>query len=126
MYKFFVHTLRYSAVVTATISCNLNFQTFPHDSHKCLFILKNWIGDTSEVVLATPNILTNDENGKEIGGKEIKMPSDDFLEYDFELKVLPATKFEDNNLSYSMVQVRILLLLVVFFCYFLQIQVFSQ
>ena len=115
MYYFFDHTLRYSAVVTVTISCNLHFQTFPHDSHKCLFILKNWIGDTSEVVLDTPDILINDEDNNEIVEDEVEFPSDDFLEYDFKLKTLPATTYLDNNFPYSMVQVRVLLLLMAFF-----------
>ena len=99
------HMVRYSVVVTATISCKMNFQRFPYDSHKCIFILKSWLGDTGEVVLTTPKILTNDEDGNEIGGEELNMTNDGTLEYNFILKPLPATFFVDNSHSFSKVMV---------------------
>ena len=84
----------------------MNFQSFPFDSHECVLDLKNWIGETYRVILNSPKILTNDENGNEIAGKKLTILSNTELDYNFYFETLPTSVFVDDSLKYSMAQVK--------------------
>ena len=84
----------------------MNFQSFPFDTHECILDLKNWIGETYRVILNSPKILTNDKNGNEITGKQLKIPRNTELDYDFDIQTLPTSIFVDDSLKYSMAQVK--------------------
>ena len=99
--------VHYATVMTTTISCPMNFETFPFDTHECTMDLKNWIGKNSRVELNTPIILTNDENDNEIGGKDFELGVRSGMNYDFFFKALPPTTFVDDGHQYSMVQIKI-------------------
>ena len=101
------HMIRYAVILTTTISCNLNFQTFPFDSHECNLQLKNWIGASYRLVLNSPKIFKSNENGQEIGGTEVEMNNLDRLDYNFHFKALNSTVFVNAATEYSMAQIRI-------------------
>ena len=101
--------LHYSEIFSAQISCELNFQTFPFDSHECILELKNWIGavfsETTGVRLNSPRIFTVNENGQEIGGKKFdKSPSR--MKFHFSFESLESTTFPVNGYAYSMAKIR--------------------
>ena len=48
-YLYHNHLVQYSAILTVTVSCKMNFQSFPFDTHECVLDLKNWIGETYRV-----------------------------------------------------------------------------
>ena len=99
------HQIEYSTVLTITISCNMNFQSFPFDKQECNLDLKNWNGASNKIVLNSPKLLGNDEKGNEINTKELKINSNGRLEYDFFFKSLPSTLFTDLGFEYSMAHV---------------------
>ena len=83
------HRVRYSTILRTKISCSLDYQTYPFDSHECNIRFKNWIGATYRLVLNSPQIYTNDENGNEIGGDEFEMIENGRMNYHFDFKALP-------------------------------------
>ena len=56
MYNYPKHLVRYAVILTAKVACNMNFQTFPFDSHECILEIKNWIGASYRLVLNSPRI----------------------------------------------------------------------
>ena len=69
-YYYSINGFYYTEMFTATISCNMNFKTYPLDSHRCLLDLKSWSGATYRMLLNSPKIFTFAKDGKtEIEGK---------------------------------------------------------
>ena len=81
--------LYYSTIFSTTISCDLNFQTFPFDSHECILVLKNFLTASWRVTLMTPKLYTIDKDNNEVEGAELKMIGNDRLDYNFEIKGFP-------------------------------------
>ena len=98
------HKLRYSGLLITEISCKMNFQSFPFDSHQCIFYLKNWIGSIRRVILTPPILMTNDEDGNNLEADEITLPGG---KYEFNFKTLPTSVFKDGGDTGSMAQVEI-------------------
>ena len=82
----------------------MNFQSFPFDSHQCIFYLKNWIGSIRRVILTPPILVTNDEDGNNLEVEEIKLQGG---KYEFNFKTLPISVFKDGGDTGSMAQVEI-------------------
>ena len=99
--------VKYTMILTPKISCNLDFHTFPFDSHECTLDLKNWIGASYRVMFNSIEILTNDINGTEINGDIIEVNANERYEYNFIFKTLPASVFLDYGIEYTMAQVSI-------------------
>lgn len=55
--------LDYKEVLYITLSCNMNFEMFPYDSHTCFFHMRAWNGDFKKVKLEKPILYA--ENIKE-------------------------------------------------------------
>ena len=72
-YNYPEHMVRYAVILTAKVACNMNFQTFPFDSHECTLAIKNWIGASYRLLLNSPRIYKIGMNGKQHGGKEIEI-----------------------------------------------------
>ena len=98
------HKLRYSGLLITEISCKMNFQSFPFDSHQCIFYLKNWIGSIRRVILTPPILVTNDEDGNNLEVEEITLQGG---KYEFNIKTLPISVFKDGGDTGSMAQVEI-------------------
>ena len=98
------HNLRYSGLLITEISCKMNFQSFPFDSHQCIFYLKNWIGSIRRVILTPPILVTNDEDGNNLEVEEITLQGG---KYEFNFKTLPISVFKDGGDTGSMAQVEI-------------------
>ena len=79
----------YSTIFSPTISCDLNFQTFPFDSHECNLVLKNFLTASWRVTLMTPKLYTIDKDNNEVEGDELKMIGNDRLDYNFKIKGFP-------------------------------------
>ena len=94
--------VKYSMILTPKISCNLDFHAFPFDFHTCTLDLKNWVGASYRIAFNNPVILTNDQNGKEIKGDELKINSEDRLEYDFVFKASSSTISLDSRLNLTL------------------------
>ena len=103
--------VKYAVILTAKVACNMNFQTFPFDSHECILEIKNWIGASYRLVLNSPRIYKIGLNGKQLGGKEVEINSDGSLDYNFQFKALDSTIYHGNSdvdTKYSMAQVKML------------------
>ena len=98
------HKLRHSRLLIVEISCKISFQSFPFDSHQCIFYLKNWIGSIRRVILTPPILMTNDEDGNNLEADEITLPGG---KYEFNFKTLPTSVFKDGGDTGSMAQVEI-------------------
>ena len=98
--------LRYSEVFVITISCSLQFQTFPFDSHQCKLKLRNWMGSIIRVLLNPPTIYTTTENDEEIGGDSVSL-SNAKSNYYFNFESLESTNALENGIRYSQAQVLI-------------------
>ena len=99
--------VKYTMILTPKISCNLDFHAFPFDSHECTLDLKNWISTSYRISLNSPKIYTNDNNGKEIGGQELKITKNHGkLDYNFGFKTLPSSVYVDGGYEYSLAQVK--------------------
>ena len=82
--------MEYTEMFTATISCNMNFKTYPLDSHKCLLDMKSWEGATYRLLLNAPKIFTFAKDGKtEIEGKNS------------EIRNLKSKNMKSTNLKYQ-------------------------
>ena len=99
------HTVRYAVILTAKIACNMNFQTFPFDSHECILDIKNWIGASYRLVLSSPIIYKIGINGEQLGGKEFEIDTHGRLDYNFQFKALESTTYYSGDTTYSMAQV---------------------
>ena len=111
LYNYPEHMVRYAVILTAKVACNMNFQTFPFDSHECRLEIKNWIGASYRLVLNSPRIYKIGLNGKQLGGKEVEINSDGSLDYNFQFKALDSTIYHGNSdvdTKYSMAQVKML------------------
>ena len=60
-YYYYIHKLKYSEVFITSLSCKLDFKTFPFDSQDCVISLKNWYGASYRLVLNQPTIYTVDK-----------------------------------------------------------------
>ena len=98
------HYIIMADILLVTISCGMDFEKFPYDSHNCQISLKNWLGRQDRLQLRKPKLFTRSENGTEIQQSEIKLEKDR-LNFDFEFKVLEPTKFTAISEDYSMVQI---------------------
>ena len=56
------HGLFYVQILVQTISCNLNFQSFPFDSHECILNLRTWSESVYRVRLNSPKIYDAQKN----------------------------------------------------------------
>ena len=62
-YYYYHHRLKYSEVFITSVSCKLDFKSYPFDSHDCIINLKNWYGASYRLILDQPRIFTVDEEG---------------------------------------------------------------
>ena len=111
LYNYPEHMVKYAVITTAKVACNMNFQTFPFDSHECILEIKNWIGASYRLVLNSPRIYKIGLNGKQLGGKEVEIKSDGSLDYNFQFKALDSTIYHGNSnvdTKYSMAQVKMM------------------
>ena len=106
-YKYYEHSLLYSEVFTTTLSCDMNFETFPYDYHECIINFKNWYGSEWRVQLQSPKIYMLDKNGKEIGGSKFNYTKSGRLNYNFNLESLPNSVYLENGLNWSLAQVKL-------------------
>ena len=110
-YHYTEHLVRYAVILTAKVACNMNFQTFPFDSHECILDIKNWIGASYRLLLNSPKIYKIGMNGKQHGGKEIEINTNGRLDYNFQFKALESTIYHGNSnvdTKYSMAQVKMI------------------
>ena len=91
--------VKYTMILTPRISCNLDFHAFPFDFHNCTMDLKNWVGASYRIAFNNPVILTNDQNGNEINGDELKINNEDRLEYDFVFKASSSPILSNSRLT---------------------------
>ena len=107
-YNYPEHMVKYAVILTAKVACNMNFQTFPFDSHECILDIKNWIGASYRLVLSSPIIYKIGINGEQLGGKEFEIDTHGRLDYNFQFKALESTTYYSGDTTYSMAQVKML------------------
>ena len=101
-YSYYEHLLIFSEIFTTTLSCDMNFESFPYDYHECIINFKNWYGSAWRVQLQSPKIYMLDKNGLEIGGSEFNYTKSGRLNYNFNLKSLPKSVYLENEGIYIM------------------------
>ena len=111
LWLFMPHQLLYYEVFRVTLSCSLDFQTYPFDSHTCNLNMQNWGGSMFRNILNPPKLFTTLNNGELIGGNAIFNMSNNRLNYDFSfesLESIPSFQPDTQTLKYpySLAQVR--------------------
>lgn len=96
------HTLWYSSVNTVTVTCDFNFETFPHDEHTCYLKMRNWLG-VSDYVLANKPLIFN---GDGIPTEQYKITSPKLV-FDVTFTAKNSTEYNQFGWSYSMAIIEI-------------------